>query len=98
MSTTVNTRRPEPGEYNAYYETYVGKITEIDIVSVLRAQLDSTSALLANVPANKIDYAYAPGKWTVRQVLGHVLDMEWVFAARAFHFARAVPGDLPGVD
>ena len=98
MSTLVNTRRPEPGEYNAYYETYVGKIPEVDIVSVLQAQLDSTLAFLGKVPASKVDHAYAPGKWTVRQVFGHVLDMEWVFAARAFHFARAVPGDLPGVD
>jgi len=98
MSTTVNTRRPEAGEYNAYYETYIGKIPEIDIVSVLRAQRDSTLAFLSSLPADKIDHAYAPEKWTLRQVFGHVLDMEWVFAGRAFHFARAVPGDLPGVD
>jgi len=98
MSTTVNTRRPQAGEYNPYYETYIGKISEVDIVAVLRAQLDSTLAFLSKVPADKVDYAYAPGKWTLRQVFGHVLDMEWVFAARAFHFARAVPGDLPGVD
>ena len=98
MSTIANTRRPEAGEYNAYYETYIGKIPEVDIVSVLRAQRDSTLAFLEKLPADKIEYSYAPGKWTLRQVFGHVLDMEWVFAARAFHFARAVPGDLPGVD
>ncbi len=98
MSTTVNTRRPEPGEYNAYYETYVGKIPEVDIVSVLRTQRDSTLAFLEKIPAGQLDHRYAPEKWTLRQVFGHVLDMEWVFAARAFHFARAVPGDLPGVD
>ena len=91
-------RRPEPGEYNAYYENYVGKIIETDIVKVLRQQLESTPAWLEKVPAAKVDFAYAPGKWTLRQVFGHVVDMEWVFAARAFHFARAVPGALPGVD
>jgi len=95
---SVNTRRPEPGEYNAYYETYVGKIPEIDIVSVLSAQHESTLAFLEKIPSGQIEHRYAPGKWTLRQVFGHVLDMEWVFAARAFHFARAVPGDLPGVD
>lgn len=94
----MNTRRPEPGEYNAYYETYIGKIPETDIVSVLGAQRDATLALLEKLPPAKVDYAYAPEKWTVRQVFGHVLDMEWVFGARAFHFARAVPGALPGVD
>jgi len=94
----INTRRPEPGEYNAYYETYVGKIPELDIVSVLRAQRDSTLELLETLPNHKIGHRYAPEKWTLRQVFGHVVDMEWVFATRAFHFARAVPGPLPGVD
>jgi uncharacterized damage-inducible protein DinB len=96
--TNVVLRRPEPGEYNAYYETYVGKIHETDVIAALAAGRDSTLALLEKLPAAKVDYRYAPEKWTIRQVLGHVLDMEWVFAARAFHFARAVPGELPGVD
>jgi|SRR5712675_1412537 len=98
MATASDPHRPEPGEYAPYYETYVGKISETDIIEVLRDQRDSTIELLETLPNHKIGHRYAPEKWTLRQVFGHVVDMEWVFATRAFHFARAVPGDLPGVD
>lgn len=96
--STARLRRPDPSEYNAHYEDYVGKIDDADIIAVLRTQRESTLELFAKLPAAKLEYRYAPGKWTLREVLGHVVDMEWVFTARAFHFARAVPGDLPGVE
>jgi hypothetical protein len=98
MTTASLPGRPQSGEYAPYYETYIGKISEGDIIAVLREQRESTLAFLEKLPPQQIDHRYAPEKWTLRQVFGHVLDMEWVFAARAFHFARAVPGDLPGVD
>jgi hypothetical protein len=91
-------RRPAPSEYSPYYETYVGKVADSDIIAVLTAQLTATSAFLTQLPASKVDFRYAPGKWTLREVIGHVVDMEWVFTARALHFARAVPGALPGVE
>ena len=91
-------RRPDTSEYAPYYETYVSRVPEIDILSVLRVERETTLALMGNLAAAKIEYRYAPEKWTVRQVFGHVLDMEWVFAARAVHFARAVPGEMPGVE
>jgi hypothetical protein len=97
-SNIVTPRRPLASEYAPYYETYVGGIPENDILAVLRDQRESTFSFLESVPTGKIDFAYAPGKWTLRQVFGHVLDMEWVFAARALHFARGVPGALPGVE
>jgi len=96
--STVMMKRPQPNEYAAYYEKYVGGIPETDILSVLRTQRDSTLRFLKDIPAGKLDYAYAPGKWTLREVFGHVLDMEWVFAARALHFARGVTEPLPGVE
>jgi hypothetical protein len=96
--STAAMRRPLASEYAPYYETYVGGIPETDIIAVLREQRESMLSFLMGVPGSKIDLSYAPGKWTLRQVFGHVLDMEWVFAARALHFARAVPGALPGVD
>jgi hypothetical protein len=90
--------RPLASEYAPYYETYVGGIPETDILAVLRDQREATVALLENLPPEKIDFRYAPEKWTLRQVFGHVVDMEWVFTSRALHFARAVPGPLPGVE
>jgi hypothetical protein len=91
-------RRPAPSEYAPYYERYVGLVPEADALAVLREQLHATSAFLAGLAKEKIDFRYAPAKWTLREVVGHVIDIEWVFTARALHFARGVPGPLPGVE
>jgi len=91
-------RRPDPSEYAPVYERYVSLVPEDEILSVLRAQLEATTVFLGRIPAERVEFRYAPGKWTLREVTGHVIDMEWVFTARAMHFARAVPGALPGVE
>ena len=91
-------KRPGSGDYNAYYDRYVTLVTEDDVLAVMRAQLQATPAFLESLPKERIEHRYAPGKWTLREVIGHVIDMEWVFTARALHFARAVPGALPGVE
>lgn len=91
-------RRPEPSEYFEYYRGYVDKTPEGDIVSILRDQIRATTSLLAQIPDEKADFRYAPGKWSLKEVVAHVLDTEWVFTARALHFARKVPGALPGVE
>jgi hypothetical protein len=90
--------RPDKGDYAPYYEGYVGLVPEDDALAVMREQLRATPAFLEVLPKDRIDHRYAPGKWTLREVIGHVIDMEWVFTARAMHFARAVPGALPGVE
>ncbi len=91
-------RRPDPSEYFEYYRRYVDLVPEGDVVSALRAQIRATTALLAQIPDEKADFRYAPGKWTLKEVVAHVLDTEWVFTARALHFARNVEGALPGVE
>ena len=96
MSTGV--RRPATSEYAEYYARYVSLVPEGDVLAALRDAQRSTLSFLEEVPERKIDFGYAPGKWTLRQVVGHVIDMEWVFTARAMHFARGVPGELPGVE
>jgi hypothetical protein len=90
-------RRPLPTEYNAYYGGYVDLVPETDIFRALREQRESTLDMLEGA-AEKIEHRYAPEKWTLRQVFGHVLDMEWVFTVRALHFARAVAESMPGVE
>lgn len=97
-ASPVRIPRPLASEYAPFYETYVGRVPETDILAVLREQRDSTLAMMEGVPAEKVDYRYAPEKWTLRQVFGHVVDMEWVFTARAIHFARLVAAPLPGVE
>lgn len=91
-------RRPEPSEYFEYYRGYINETPDGDIVAIMRDQIRSTTSLLATIPDEKADFRYAPGKWSLKEVVAHVLDTEWVFTSRALHFARNVPGALPGVE
>ncbi|HEX6792182.1 MAG TPA: DinB family protein, partial [Candidatus Krumholzibacteria bacterium] len=68
-------RRPLPTEYGSYYEGYVSLVPEDDVITVLRNERELWVRELAGIPAGKVDYRYAPEKWTIRQVLGHVIDM-----------------------
>ncbi|NIO00715.1 MAG: DUF664 domain-containing protein [Candidatus Latescibacteria bacterium] len=90
--------RPEKKEYFEFYDRYVKLVPEGDIVAILREQLQTTLELLRGVPQEKVDHRYAPGKWTLKEVVGHVIDMEWVFSYRALSFARCKTPPLPGVD
>lgn len=82
----------------AFFETYVKAIDEEDLLEALKASTKRFRKLLKNIPKNKIDYAYGPGKWTVREVLQHIIDTERVFSFRALWFARQDPAPLPGFD
>jgi hypothetical protein len=90
--------RPQPDEYHEYYETYVKLVPQTDVLPVLRAGIDQTHALFAGRPASFADHRYAPDKWSVRDVLGHLIDGERVFGFRAFWFARKGDGALPSFD
>lgn len=91
-------RRPDSSEFFEYYRAYIDLVPDGDIVATLRAQIAESAALLERVPAAKADYRYAPGKWSLTEVVAHLVDMEWVFTARALHFARKVEGALPGAE
>lgn len=90
--------RPQPGDYVPFHETYISKIGEGDILEILKDQQESTYAFLRSVPADKALYAYAEGKWTVKQCIGHMTDTERVMAYRAMRFARNDDTPLPGFD
>lgn len=90
--------RPEAGEYNEYYARYIALVPEGDIVDTLAREMEATQALLASLPAEREEYRYAPGKWSVREVVGHLVDTERVFAFRALWFARGGAGEMVGMD
>lgn len=98
MSTSAALTRPANDEYVAFYETYVGKVPDGNVVGFLRDQRERALDLLRSIPDDRIDYRYAPEKWTVRQVLSHMLDAEWIFTYRALRFARGDTASLPGMD
>jgi len=80
--------RPEKNEYAAFYETYVSLVEESDIISALEKNLNELQNLFAEVSEEKGSYAYAESKWSVRELLGHLIDGERVFSYRALRISR----------
>jgi uncharacterized damage-inducible protein DinB len=90
--------RPETSEYNPYYSTYIGKVPEGDVVAILAKQIDETVAALSKLSDKDALYRYAPEKWSIKQILGHMADTERIFVYRAVCFARLEKQSLPGFD
>ena len=91
-------RRPESGEFAAYYATYVNRVPHDDVLTVLAEQLRTVPQALHGISEEKSLHRYAPGKWSIRELLHHVNDCERVFAFRALWFARGFDSALPGFD
>lgn len=90
--------RPAAGEYAAYYERYVAHVPDGDIVAFLRAQIEQLAAIVDTLPEAAGTVRYAPEKWSIREVIGHVTDAERVFTYRLLCFARSDETALPGFD
>jgi uncharacterized damage-inducible protein DinB len=90
--------KPGNDEYAAYYEKYVGLIPAGDIVATLNRQLEATSPLLGNIDEAQAGHRYAPGKWSIKELVGHMIDTERMFAYRAMRFARADQIPLAGFE
>jgi uncharacterized damage-inducible protein DinB len=90
--------RPSAEEFAPYYGTYVNKVADGDIVATLKGQFSTTLSYLRGIPESRGGHRYAEGKWSIRQVIGHMSDAERIFAYRALRFARADATALPGFD
>ena len=90
--------RPEASEYPHRYGRYIDLVPEGDICSALLRQLDVTVAFVGSIPESSIDRRYAPGKWTIREVVGHILDTERIFGFRLLTFARGEAAQLARAD
>ena len=90
--------RPDAGEYAAYYGRYISLVPEGELVQILEEQWRSTAAMLASLSEEQGDLRYAPGKWSIKEVVGHVADTERVFSYRAAHFSRSDPAPLPSME
>ncbi len=92
--------QPLANEYAPYFESYI-KLAEAGnqpILKRLKSQLNAIDDFLADIPEKKYDYAYAEGKWTVKEVISHLIDTERVMTYRAMRIARADQTDLPSFD
>lgn len=97
MSSRTSTR-PDSSEYRDYFERYISLVEEIDVLGLLNAQADLVHGAMSGLSEERGGYRYAPGKWTVREALGHLVDTERVFGYRALSIARGETFNLPSFE
>lgn len=89
---------PTATEYAPFYAGYVSRVGDTDPLAVLTAQVDEIARLFGSVPAEREGYRYAPGKWSIREMVGHLADCERIMSYRALAIARGDQASLPGFD
>lgn len=94
----MNTTRPAPTEHAPYYAGYIAKVPETDVLAVLEEQAREVDALLRSIPEAQAVILHPPYTWTIKQVIGHLIDGERIFAYRALRIARGDATPLPGFD
>ena len=96
--STATISRPAPSDYPPYFATYIDKVPEGDVLEILKNQIENTVKTLSRVKESDAGFRYAPGKWSIREIVGHVADTERIFVYRAVCFARGESQPLPGFD
>jgi hypothetical protein len=90
--------KPETAEYNPYYEKYISLVTEPDLLGVIEKQSSELKSLLGGLPEEKGTHAYADGKWTIKEVLSHLIDGERIFAYRVLRISRGDETPIEGFE
>ena len=90
--------RPATTEYAPYYQKYVDHVPDGDVLDLLERQLGDTVHLLSGVTEERADHRYADGKWSIKEVVGHMVDTERVFSYRTLCFARGDAGPFPSFE
>jgi hypothetical protein len=98
MSVTMQRSRPEASEYAPFYAGYVAAVPEPDVLSALRDSGTEITAALAAIPESRGGFRYADGKWSIRELIGHVIDAERIFTYRALRLARGDSTPLPAFE
>ena len=91
-------KRPLPNEYPSFYQNYVDNVKTDNIIKELTNQVLDIQAIISEIPEEKETYRYAEGKWTIKEIIGHIIDTERVLGYRAMRFARKDKTPLPGYD
>src|SRR5688572_6497865 len=91
-------QKPIPGTYPVYYDNYITKIKSDDALVLLEEQLNTTRNFFVELPLEKENYKYAEGKWSIKEVFGHMIDTERIMGMRALCIARGEQAPLPGFD
>lgn len=86
----------EHNEYAAYYQPYVELVPEGDLIEILTEQMEETVVFLKRITNNQAEFRYAEGKWSIKEVVGHMIDTERIMAYRLLSIARGESQNLPG--
>ena len=92
------TRLPKKGEYPQFYKPYISKLNSDDLMATLDQVHKDSLELFGSFPEDHWEYRYAEGKWTVKELVGHLIDAERIFSTRALRFSRNDQTPLPGFD
>ncbi len=98
LTPSFTIARPEPAEYNPYYERYISLVSGTDILSTLDSQRRDTLLLLSGRDESDGNFRYAPDKWSAKELLGHVCDTERIFAYRALRVSRGDQTPIEGFE
>ncbi len=90
--------KPFQDEYPEYYNIYVNLVPEGDLIQIFEKQTIINQEFLKTIPEEKGDYTYAFGKWSIKEILGHLMDTERIFSCRALRIARGDKQPLPGFE
>ena len=96
--TSIEIERPAAHEYDPYYSGYIDRVEGKNLLEILSNQLGDVRELLAGLSEDQASYRYAEGKWSIKEVIGHLMDTERVFVYRALSIARGEEQSLPGFE
>lgn len=88
----------KPNEFNAYYGTYINKTEGLSLIDDLKSAGEKTISFFENIPLDKLEYRYAEDKWTIKEIIQHLMDAERIFTYRALRIARKDQTPLPGFE
>lgn len=91
-------QRPLPNEYANFYKGYIDQVPDKPVLDYLEEQEKAFTSFIQNIPDDKLEYAYGPDKWTVKEVIGHMIDTERIMAGRILRFSRGDKTHVPGFE
>ncbi len=94
----MKTTQLNDSEYAPFYKNYIKGLGNVDLFKILHSSLEDTLNTLQNLTEEKLMYRYAEGKWTIKEILQHIIDAERVLSYRALRFSRNDTSELKGFD
>jgi uncharacterized damage-inducible protein DinB len=94
----MNSNQLPVNEYSKFYATYINVLENVELFEELEISLHDFIKFVQNIPLDKFDYSYAEGKWTIKEIIQHIIDAERIFAYRALRISRNDKTPLPGFE